>query len=478
MPRLRNVMPYLLSLLLALVVWGCVEQEPDRPTEEDKRLIRQNILTKVPEMKFKVNADLEGNVTYLGLDVDKDVIQPGQQFTLTHYWKVNKRVDGWRLFVHLNGPDKKGFINADHKAIGGRYPATNWQPGEILRDEHKVTLPADYKESKVMVFVGLWKGKLRMKIKGPQDNENRVLAATIPVSGGAPPKPFKARRLNAVKTSRPVQVDGVLDEPVWSKSTPTGPFVNTMDGSPVPFRTEAKAAWDDKFLYVAFQCEDDDVWSDFKNRDDKLWTQEAVEVFIDADGDGKDYIELQVNAHGAIFDSYLPEYRKNQNDWNSKLKAAVKVDGTLNKRDDKDKSYTVEIAIPWDDVKGRGTKAIELPPRPGSLFKVNFFRMDLPKGSPQRASAWSPPMVGDFHALNKFGELAFANEDGDLPAGTAATAPVPAVAPAVAPGVAPGVAPARPFPGKTVNMEGLQHRTLKARLMPTKVRPTPKKESK
>jgi len=464
MRRLRSITPFLVSLPLALLLWGCVEQEPDRPTEDDKRLIRQNILNKVPEMKYKVNADLEGKVTYLGLDVDKDVIQPGQQFTLTHYWKVNKRVDGWRLFVHLNGPEKRGFINADHKPIGGRYPASSWKTGEIIRDEHKVTLPADYKDPKVMVFAGLWKGKLRMKIKGPQDNENRVLAATLPVSGGAPPKPFKPKRLNAVKSAKPVKLDGVLDDEVWSKAPSTGPFVNTMDGRPLPWKTEAKVAWDDKHLYVAFQCEDDDVWSDLKKRDDKLWTQEAVEIFVDADGDGKDYIELQVNPNGAIFDSYMPEYRKNQNDWNSKLQAAVKVDGTLGKRDDKDKGWSVEIAVPWQDIKGRGTKEIQLPPKPGAVLKVNFFRMDLPKAKPQRASAWSPPMVGDFHALNKFGELAFADEEGKLPAGSAAAAPIPAKP--------------LPFPGKTVNMEAMQRKTIRARLIPTKIHPAPKKEPK
>jgi hypothetical protein len=221
-------------------------------------------------------------------------------------------------------------------------------------------------------------------------------------------------------------VDGVLDEEVWKKTPSTGAFVNTMNGSPVPWKTEAQAAWDDKNLYVAFKCDDDDVWSDLKKRDDKLWTQEAVEMFIDANGDGKDYIELQVNPHGAIFDSYLPAYRKNENDWNSKLEAAVKVDGTLDKRDDKDKGWTVEMAIPWNDVKGRSKAEMTLPPKPGDMFKANLFRMDLPKGKPQRAAAWSPPMVGDFHKLDRFGELAFADAEGKLPAGSPAAGPIKA----------------------------------------------------
>jgi hypothetical protein len=412
--------------LAAAFLWGCVEQEPDRPTAEDKRIIKENILTQAPELKFKVNADLEGNVTYLGLDVDKDVIKPGEQFKLTHYWKVHKKVDGWKIFVHLNGPSKKGFVNADHKPIGGRYPATRWKPGEIIRDQHSVTLPGSWKEPKVMVYAGLWKGKLRMKIKGPQDDENRILAATIPV-GAAAVKPTPKKRLLAWRTTEPVKLDGELKEAIWSKTQSSGAFVNTMSGAAVPTKTEAKVAWDDKFLYVAFESQDEDVWTTLKDRDDKLWTQEVVEIFIDANADGKDYIELQVNPNGAIFDSYLPAYRKNQNDWNSKLKAAVKVDGTLNKREDKDKSWSVEMAIPWEDVKGKGTYELELPPKPGTIWLVNLFRFDHTKGKPPVAMGWSPPMVGDFHVLDKFGELAFADEKGQapIPEKRAAAAPAP-----------------------------------------------------
>jgi len=40
--------------------------------------------------------------------------------------------------------------------------------------------------------------------------------------------------------------------------------------------------------------------------------------------------------------------------------------------------------------------------------------MDLPKGKPQQAVGWSPPLVGDFHVLDKFGELAFGDAQGSL----------------------------------------------------------------
>jgi hypothetical protein len=141
-------------------------------------------------------------------------------------------------------------------------------------------------------------------------------------------------------------------------------------------------------------------------------------MFIDADGDGKTYVELQVNAKGATFDSFLPTYRQNQNDWESGMKAGVKVDGTINKRDDQDKSWTVELAIPLTAALGKEKEMKNTPPKVGTEWRVNFFRMDQPNGRPQSGTGWSPPMVGDFHALDKFGVLVFGDEKGKAPNAT------------------------------------------------------------
>ena len=75
------------------------------------------------------------------------------------------------------------------------------------------------------------------------------------------------------------------------------------------------------------------------------------------------------------------------------------------------------MALPLADVRGLATPAITAPPKVGDTWRINMFRMDMPAGKPQQASGWSPPLVGDFHALDKFGELVFGDEKGQLPAG-------------------------------------------------------------
>ncbi len=402
------------------LVAGCVEQSPDLPSEEDVKAAKENILTTAPTPKYPVNADLEDKLTYLGLDVDTDTVTPGKAFTLTHYWKVNKALpDDWKIFVHLEAPDsKKSHLNADHVPINGKYPVHIWKQGEIIRDIHRVSVPQNWPGNAVEIYVGMWKGPLRLKVsKGPHDNENRILAVKLPTSTveKAEKKKVVAKHIK----NGAIKLDGKLDEKDWKDAPSTGEFVRTMDGMAGEQKTTAKLLWDDKNLYVAFECEDKDVWSTLDKHDDKLWTQEAVEMFIDAAGDGKNYVELQTNPKGATFDSFLPGYRKNQNDWTSNMKVAVKVDGTVDNRADVDKGWVVEMQIPLEDAKGKLKELKNVPPKVGTEWRVNFFRLDMPAGRPQVGTGWSPPLVGDFHALDKFGVLIFGDDKAHAPQLTA-----------------------------------------------------------
>lgn len=421
----------LLACVALLGVLACVEQEPDRPTATDWAAIGKQLLKSDPKPQFPVNADLEGKVVYLGLDVSPQPIIAGKPFTLTHYWRVKQPVPGWETFTHLTDPSLKQFINADHRAIGGRYPASMWKAGDVIRDEHTVVLPAGWPATRVQVFTGLWRESLRMRVKGPQDDKSRVLAASLPVAAGAAARPAgpALARLIARQATGPLKIDGKLDEASWRTAERTGAFVDTLTGAAGEVRTTARVVWDTRGLYVAFENVDSDIWTTLKQRDDRLWTEEAVEIFLDADGDGRDYVELQVNPAGAIFDSYLPDYRANDNAWSSSIEAAVQVDGTLNRRDDVDRGWTVELFLPWPDVRGKeGVVGLRTPPALGDRWRINFFRLDAPKGRPQLAVGWSPPLVGDFHKIDRFGELIFGDATGATVAATATPPSSPAAA--------------------------------------------------
>ena len=317
--------------------------------------------------------------------------------------------DDWKMFVHLEAPDsKKSHLNADHVPIGGKYPVSVWKKGEIIRDIHRVSVPATWPGNAVEIYVGAWKGPLRMKV----DQRARTTPRTASLAVKLPTTSARKDDASARSSSRKqvkngaIKLDGKLDEAAWKDAPSTGD-VRAHDGRRAGRvrRPSAKLLWDDKNLYVAFEIEDKDVWTTLDKHDDKLWTQEAVEMFIDADGDGKTYVELQANPKGAMFDSYLPSYRENQNDWDSGMKV-----GGQGRRH-ASTSATTPTRAGWSRWRSRSRRRSgkekemkNVPPKVGTEWRVNFFRMDMPAGKPQPGTGWSPPMVGDFHALDKFGD--------------------------------------------------------------------------
>lgn len=204
------------------------------------------------------------------------------------------------------------------------------------------------------------------------------------------------------RTARPIRVDGKLDDTAWGEA-PVANFVLNLDGSTSPHKTEARILYDDNFLYFSFRSVDDNIWATMRRRDEHLWEEEAVEVFLQADPRQPSYIELEVNPLGTMLDIYLLGVRKplRYESWNSeKLRWAVRVDGTVDGKGG-DREWTCEMAVPVEDV----VTAPRLPPREGDRWRMNLYRVET---RPVPALiAWSPTLRDDFHLPGMFGELVF-----------------------------------------------------------------------
>jgi hypothetical protein len=205
------------------------------------------------------------------------------------------------------------------------------------------------------------------------------------------------------RTATPIKVDGKLDDAVWSKVAPFRDFRRNLDGKPGVAKTEARMLYDDDFLYVSFRCADKNIWATMKIRDQHLWLEEVVEVFVQADPSEGSYIELEVNPLGTMLDIYLLDIRKplHYESWNSqRLKWGIKLDGTVDGKDG-DREWTCEIALPIADV----VTAPNLPPKVGDHWKLNLYRVEQ-RPTPAEL-AWSPTFQEDFHIPAMFGEIVF-----------------------------------------------------------------------
>jgi len=391
-------------LVLATLGAGCERSRPIVLTPEQERTVRQHVLAERPKPAFAVNADYGGRIRLLGYDLAPQPLKPGKRFTLTWYWECLAKVDrDWMVFVHLDAGTGRSRQNLDHHPVKGLYHPQRWQPGEIIRDVQTSRLPADFAGGDARLWVGFWQAEDRLEVSNDvkTDGNDRVLAGRPKVEAKPPPAPPK---LAVPAAQQPIVTDGRLDEADWARAARTGPLGSPSGKGKPSRKTEARLLWDSTHLYVAFECEDDDAWSTLEKRDADLWEQEVVELFVDADGDGKTYAELQVSPADVLFDAAFERHRSDLAKarlWDSGALHGVVVDGTLNERGDTDKSWTVELAVPW--AKLPSVPAV--PPSAGTTLRLNLFRLDRAKDGRQDAAAWSPPVRPDFHALDRFGHV-------------------------------------------------------------------------
>jgi hypothetical protein len=215
--------------------------------------------------------------------------------------------------------------------------------------------------------------------------------------------------IDAVYITHPVTIDGVLREPSWELISPIilkeNHSGNTVSDPRV--KTRVKACYDDSTVYFAFICNDPDIWTSFTQRDDHLWEEEAVEIFIDVDNVPETYVEIEVSPANVLFDSYIVDPQNIDVPETALfnlhgIKTAVHVSGTLNKRDDTDDKWTVEIALPFKDLANENIPRVNKE----TSLKINFYRLDKNRGMERMSYAWSPT-GGRFHKPALFGSLVF-----------------------------------------------------------------------
>lgn len=209
------------------------------------------------------------------------------------------------------------------------------------------------------------------------------------------------------RTSESIHIDGVLEEADWEAAGSVGDFVFPWWNQGKKEQTVAKLLWDDTNLYVAFQCEDAHIWAEYSRRDDPVSRDDAVEIFTAPNPDSlMNYFNFEFNAIATILDR--SPYNNRSSTWNA---VGIQMDythhGTLNNDSDIDTSWTMEIAIPFENFQ---PFAKSIPPKDDEVWRLNLNRCGG-KTNPQY-SQWSDSGTPEpqFHAPEGFGIIRFSEE--------------------------------------------------------------------
>ncbi len=225
-----------------------------------------------------------------------------------------------------------------------------------------------------------------------------------------------------------ITVDGKITPAEWDAIPAISSFSDISGGSrPKPhLQTKVKMAHDDNGVYIAAWLEEPHLWATITQHDGTLFQENVFEFFFNPSNDTHNYLEYEVNALGTVWDLFLSRpYRDNPiscSNWEfAGMQSVVSVDGTVNNPGDTDKSWSVEVFIPWRSL-------LQVAPRvrrvtEGTQMRVNFMRVQWPlevkdgayvkapkkEGQPTLEShwVWAPMGMPNIHMPEYWGYVQF-----------------------------------------------------------------------
>lgn len=184
------------------------------------------------------------------------------------------------------------------------------------------------------------------------------------------------------------------------KYTLDSPWLNF---AATPLRTEAKAAYDNDFLYFTIACDfpaHEQLTANITGHDGPVWGYDAIEIFLSPGTPGASVYHIILNSRGAIYDEE-GKTEKMDREWQSHAKVFTK---TFRGK------WHAEIAVPWS--------AFGLSKAPeNEIWGFNIARdHHYTNNFPKNHSSWCPFGKNKFFFFGEkeyFGQIKFLKEQRD-----------------------------------------------------------------
>jgi hypothetical protein len=159
--------------------------------------------------------------------------------------------------------------------------------------------------------------------------------------------------IHAIRLTGSINVDGVLNEPVWSEGEPiTGFYQQDPDqGAPCSQRTEARVAYDNDAIYIgvwAYDAHPDSIVARLTRRDVSV-PSDRVCVYLDPYHDKRSGYYFIINTAGTKFDGTMSNDGIEDASWDGVWDAKLHRDS---------QGYTAEFRIPYSQLRFRGGESM------------------------------------------------------------------------------------------------------------------------
>lgn len=186
----------------------------------------------------------------------------------------------------------------------------------------------------------------------------------------------------------------------WANVPALPPLVCADGRRTAVYPTTSRICTDLQRLYVRFECEDHDIWGHYSERDQPIYEEEVVELFLASGGaDPTCYYEFEVSPNGVLFDAQIINTTPFQKDIQIHHQWDCAGIEWWAERYDVEKQWTAVLIVPWTSVAPHNT--------PATVWRANFCRIERPRGQEPEFTCWSPTHTdpADFHKPAHFGRL-------------------------------------------------------------------------
>ncbi len=179
------IVPVLCILIGWFQVPKPVSADKERKTFAREKL-KNELLKDVPNLNTPLQIGLGKKLMFMGSNLPKAPVLPGEIATLDVYFKTLESMDrNWKIFLHIDPTSQGRRIHGDHYPVRGKYATNLWQKNEIIKDSHLQVIPENATPGTYTIWLGLYIGDERLPIttgqKPHHDGSNRIRVGTITV---------------------------------------------------------------------------------------------------------------------------------------------------------------------------------------------------------------------------------------------------------------------------------------------------------
>jgi len=101
--------------------------------------------------------NLGNQLELIGYDIEEEEVEVGGRVQLTLYWRALAQMErDYTVFTHLIDEEGRIWGQKDNEPLGGSYPTSFWDDGEVVKDEYELRVKEGTPPGGYLLEVGMY----------------------------------------------------------------------------------------------------------------------------------------------------------------------------------------------------------------------------------------------------------------------------------------------------------------------------------